>query len=104
MHFIFRQEAHDIIRDAVHTSEDDVVIFTDDDSTSALDKLIHLLDLEEPPIVFVGSNEHHSLLSPWREVGAKVSTYHLYWFVNNIFNYGFCRYARTDASAKNASN
>lgn len=68
-----RQEARDVIRNAVHASEDDAVIFAGNGCTGALHKLIHALDLEEAPIVFVGSNEHHSILLPWREIGAKVS-------------------------------
>lgn len=30
------------------------------------------MGIQEPPVVFVGPNEHHSNLSPWREIGAKV--------------------------------
>lgn len=71
----YRHEARDILRNAVHASEDDVVIFSGHGCTGAVHKLIHSLDLVEPPIVFVGPCEHHSNLLPWREIGSKVS-YH----------------------------
>ncbi|XP_065205688.1 uncharacterized protein LOC135835380 isoform X2 [Planococcus citri] len=69
---LYRQEARDIIRSAVHASESDAVVFAGNGCTDALQKLIHALDLERAPVVFVGSNEHHSVLLPWREIGAKV--------------------------------
>lgn len=67
-----RQEAHDIICNAVHASQDDVIIFAGNGCTGALHKLIHSLDLEEPPVVFVGPSENNSVLLPLRETGAKV--------------------------------
>lgn len=69
---LFRHEARDILRNAVHASEDDVVIFSGHGCTGAVHKLIHSLDLIEPPIVFVGPCEHHSNLLPWREIGSKI--------------------------------
>jgi selenocysteine lyase/cysteine desulfurase len=68
----FRHEARDVIRNAVHASEHDAVIFAGHGCTGAVHKLIHALDLSEPPVVFVGPCEHHSNLLPWREKGAKV--------------------------------
>ncbi|XP_046666052.1 LOW QUALITY PROTEIN: uncharacterized protein LOC124357947 [Homalodisca vitripennis] len=69
---LYRHEARDIIRNAVHASEDDVVIFAGHGCTGAVHKLIHGLDLSVPPVVFVGPCEHHSNLLPWREIGAKI--------------------------------
>nr|CAD7409166.1 unnamed protein product [Timema poppensis] len=70
--FYSRHEAKDIFRNAVHASEHDAVIFAGHGCTGAVHKLIHALDLAEPPIVFVGPCEHHSNLLPWRERGAKI--------------------------------
>nr|CAD7460575.1 unnamed protein product [Timema tahoe] len=70
--FYSRHEARDIFRNAVHASEHDAVIFAGHGCTGAVHKLIHALDLAEPPIVFVGPCEHHSNLLPWRERGAKI--------------------------------
>ncbi|XP_065845865.1 uncharacterized protein [Oscarella lobularis] len=72
---MFRHEARDIIRNAVHATENDSVIFTGSGCTGAVDKLIHIMALKEnatKPIVFVGPFEHHSNLLPWREVGAQI--------------------------------
>ncbi|KDR20201.1 hypothetical protein L798_05680, partial [Zootermopsis nevadensis] len=67
-----RHEARDVFRNAVHASEHDAVIFAGQGCTGAVHKLIHALDLSEPPVVFVGPCEHHSNLLPWRERGAKI--------------------------------
>ncbi|PNF15326.1 hypothetical protein B7P43_G00938 [Cryptotermes secundus] len=69
---LFRHEARDIFRNAVHASEHDAVIFAGHGCTGAVHKLIHALNLVEPPIVFVGPCEHHSNLLPWREKDAKI--------------------------------
>ncbi|XP_065345604.1 uncharacterized protein LOC135943120 isoform X2 [Cloeon dipterum] len=69
---LFRHEARDIFRNAVNASEHDAVIFAGNGCTGAVHKLIHALNLLEPPIVFVGPCEHHSNLLPWREIGAKI--------------------------------
>ncbi|KAG8181065.1 hypothetical protein JTE90_014777 [Oedothorax gibbosus] len=68
----FRHEAKDIIRKAVNASENDAVFFTGNGSTSSVSKLIHMLNLKTPIVVFVGPFEHHSNLLPWREINAKV--------------------------------
>ncbi|KAL8616794.1 hypothetical protein ACOMHN_017831 [Nucella lapillus] len=68
---LFRHEARDIIRNAVNASEHDSVIFTGSGTTGAVHKLIHALDLKEPPVVFVGPHEHHSNLLPWKEISAE---------------------------------
>uniref|UniRef100_A0A8D9FGV6 tRNA 2-thiocytidine biosynthesis protein TtcA n=1 Tax=Cacopsylla melanoneura TaxID=428564 RepID=A0A8D9FGV6_9HEMI len=71
---LFRHEARDIIRNAVHASEDDAVIFVGSGATGAVHKLIHGLGFtgSNPPIVFAGPYEHHSNLLPWKEISAKI--------------------------------
>lgn len=72
---LYRHEARDIVRNAVHASEDDAVIFVGSGCTGAVHKLIHAMDFasdEIKPIVLVGPYEHHSNLLPWREIGATV--------------------------------
>lgn len=75
---VYRHEARDIVRNAVHASEDDAVIFVGSGCTGAIHKLIHAMDFASEgikPIVLVGPYEHHSNLLPWREIGATVNTY-----------------------------
>lgn len=75
---LFRHESRDIVRNAVHASEDDAVIFVGSGCTGAVHKLIHAMDFaseEIKPIVLVGPYEHHSNLLPWREIGATVNIY-----------------------------
>ncbi|XP_045204421.2 uncharacterized protein LOC123557183 [Mercenaria mercenaria] len=69
---LYRHEARDIIRNAVHASEHDAVIFVGSGSTGAVHKLIHGLQLDHKPVVLVGPYEHHSNLLPWKEIGSKV--------------------------------
>lgn len=73
---MFRQEAKDIVRNAVEASEHDVVIFCGFGCTGAVHKLIQAVmggnNTRPPPIVFVGPFEHHSNFLPWKDVGAKV--------------------------------
>ncbi|KAL4229996.1 hypothetical protein ACF0H5_010384 [Mactra antiquata] len=69
---LYRHEARDIVRNAVHASEHDAVIFVGSGSTGAIHKLIHSLNLDHKPVIFVGPYEHHSNLLPWKDVGAKV--------------------------------
>ncbi|XP_052796961.1 uncharacterized protein LOC128229235 [Mya arenaria] len=69
---LYRHEARDIVRNAVHASEHDAVIFVGSGTTGAVHKLIHCLNLDHKPVVFVSPYEHHSNLLPWIEVGAKV--------------------------------
>ena len=69
---LFRHEAREILRNAFGASEDDAVIFVGTGCTGAVHKLINGLNLKESPIVFVGANEHHSNLLPWREIAARV--------------------------------
>lgn len=89
-----REDARRIIHDSVGGDENDVVIFTGSGSTSAVDKLIGILNLRIPhdldakwqlsshipraerPIVFIGPYEHHSNDLPWRESICDVVTIH----------------------------
>ena len=64
---------------------EDVVIFTGNGTTHAIEKLVVSLGLNLPipehskisreraPVVFISSYEHHSNILPWRESIAKVS-------------------------------
>ena len=84
----FRHEARQIIAEAVNAkvtgrAAEDVVIFTGNGTTAAVNKLIVSLGLHIPipteyvdeinrPIVFTSSYEHHSNLISWRETAADV--------------------------------
>ncbi len=86
----FREEARTTIRHAVNANSDDQVIFTGSGATSAIHKLIEILNLRLPaelsarhklhdhlpadtrPVVFIGPYEHHSNEIPWRESIADV--------------------------------
>ena len=79
-----REDARNIILQAVGGSEEDVVIFSGSGATSAIDKMITVLGLKLPyeldqqyrfteqipedqrPVVFVGPYEHHSNDVTWR--------------------------------------
>src|SRR5690349_14976123 len=85
-----REDARQIIRDAVGGDDETVVIFTGAGSTGAIDKMIHILGIRIPaelddryalaaqiprgdrPVVFIGPFEHHSNELPWRESIADV--------------------------------
>jgi selenocysteine lyase/cysteine desulfurase len=85
-----REEARQIIRDAVGGTDDHLVIFCGSGATAAVSKLIGILELRLPdgparryrlldqippgqrPVVFVGPYEHHSNELPWRETIADV--------------------------------
>ncbi|KAL0484979.1 ttcA [Acrasis kona] len=68
---LFRLESRQIVRNNTNCSKKDILLFTGSGSTSALNKLIHLLNLDaeggQKAIVFVGPYEHHSNILPWRE-------------------------------------
>ncbi len=73
----YREEARRIIRESVHATEDDVVLFCGSGSTGAIDKMIRQFPARgagERPIVFLGPYEHHSNVLPWREGGFEVVT------------------------------
>jgi selenocysteine lyase/cysteine desulfurase len=85
-----REDARQIIRDALGGTDDHLVIFCGSGSTAAVNKLISILQLRLParlgdqydlwrhipatqrPVVFVGPYEHHSNELPWRETIADV--------------------------------
>src|SRR4051812_16881397 len=88
----FREDARETIRRAVGGGDHDCVIFCGSGATSAINKLIDVLNLripadldaryhladhipaEERPAVFIGPYEHHSNELPWRESIAEVVT------------------------------
>jgi selenocysteine lyase/cysteine desulfurase len=81
----FREDARQIIKEALGCTEDDVLIFCGSGATAAINKLIDVLNLRIPadldarydlssripadqrPVVFIGPYEHHSNELPWRE-------------------------------------
>jgi selenocysteine lyase/cysteine desulfurase len=85
-----REDARQIIRDAVGGDDNTVIIFTGSGSTGAVDKLIRILGIRLPaelddayglsgqipadqrPVVFIGPFEHHSNELPWRETIADI--------------------------------
>lgn len=87
-----REEAREIIREALGGDDDTVVLFTGSGSTSAIAKVVGILGLRVPsvledaygfgasipeaerPVVFIGPYEHHSNELPWRESVAQVVT------------------------------
>src|SRR4051794_39228234 len=75
---LLREQARDVIHQAVNGGDDDVVIFCGSGATAAIDKLIRLLELDgdQRPVVFIGPYEHHSNELPWRESVADVVTIH----------------------------
>lgn len=88
----FREDARAIIKRVVGGDERDVVIFCGSGATSAINKLIEVLNLRIPadlderfglskhiprearPVVFIGPYEHHSNELPWRESICEVVT------------------------------
>jgi len=80
-----REDARQIIHDAVGGTDQDLVIFTGSGATAAVNKLIGILEIrlpdgladryrlldaippEQRPVIFVGPYEHHSNELPWRE-------------------------------------
>ena len=85
-----REDARQIIHDAVGATSEHVVIFCGSGATAAVNKLVGILELRIPdgpgrrfqlldriplgqrPVVFVGPYEHHSNELPWRETYADV--------------------------------
>jgi selenocysteine lyase/cysteine desulfurase len=88
----FREDARRLIHESVGGGDGDVVIFCGSGATSAINKLIEILNLRLPadldarygfferipekqrPVVFIGPYEHHSNEIPWRESIADVVT------------------------------
>ncbi|KZL05006.1 putative cysteine desulfurase [Pseudovibrio axinellae] len=85
-----REQARQIIRSSVNANGEHSVIFSGSGATSAIHKLIDILNLKLPadlserykfeqqipaaerPVVFIGPYEHHSNELPWRESIADV--------------------------------
>lgn len=85
-----REDARQVIHDAVGATDKHAVIFCGSGATAAVNKLIGILELrlpdgparryrlldrippEQRPVVFVGPYEHHSNELPWRETYADV--------------------------------
>jgi len=90
----FREDARRIIADACGAGPEDAVVFCGSGATSAIHKLVDVLNLiippdldqqwklseqipaEARPVVFIGPFEHHSNELPWRESIADVVTIH----------------------------
>lgn len=90
----FRDEARELIREAVGGDARDAVIFCGSGTTGAIEKLIGIMNLRIPndldaryglsrripdaerPVVFIGPYEHHSNELPWRESIADVVVIH----------------------------
>jgi len=66
-----REDARNIIRKALNAGDEHAVIFCGAGTTSAINRLIDLLQLRQcapqPTVVFIGPYEHHSNELPWRE-------------------------------------
>lgn len=76
-----RAEARRAVAESVNAGSDDCVIFTGSGATSAINKWVALLGLnqaesastgDDRPVVFIGPYEHHSNELPWRESNADV--------------------------------
>jgi selenocysteine lyase/cysteine desulfurase len=85
-----REDARQLIHDAVGGADDHLVIFCGSGATAAVNKLVGILELRLPdglaqryrllgqippaqrPVIFVGPYEHHSNELPWRETIADV--------------------------------
>ena len=81
----FREEAREVIRQALGAGPEHAVIFCGSGSTGAINRLLDVLNLRLPadlderyrlgeripeterPVVFIGPYEHHSNELPWRE-------------------------------------
>ncbi len=71
-----REQARQVIHEAVGGTDEDVVVFCGSGATAAIDRLIRVLELDpaDRPVVFIGPYEHHSNELPWRESPAEVVT------------------------------
>lgn len=68
-----REEARAVIADLVGAKGCDVV-FTGSGATSAINRIVNLLSLQDRGrvVVLCGPYEHHSNILPWRETGAEI--------------------------------
>jgi selenocysteine lyase/cysteine desulfurase len=87
-----REQAREIIHDAVGGEEEDIVLFCGSGATGSIDRLVRCLNISLPfdlnkkynlideipvndrPVIFIGPFEHHSNELPWRESIADVVT------------------------------
>lgn len=73
-----REEARQVIAQAVGAGPEHAVIFTGSGATAGVDRLVRGMGLADlaragrAPVVFVGPYEHHSNDLPWRESGAVI--------------------------------
>lgn len=85
-----REHSREVIAKATHCTAADVVMFTGNGSTAAINDFVKLIevekkcvefatsggeyneDFEQLPLVLISSYEHHSNILPWRECGAQV--------------------------------
>ncbi len=71
-----REQARDVIRQALNAGPEHAVIFCGTGATAAINKMVDLLQLRQPQqarvVVFIGPYEHHSNELPWRESEAEV--------------------------------
>ncbi len=85
-----REQAREIIRQAINARAEDQIIFCGAGATAAVNKLIDILNIKLPadldrqyklkqsipeeqrPVIFIGPYEHHSNELPWRETIADV--------------------------------
>ncbi|WP_336055808.1 aminotransferase class V-fold PLP-dependent enzyme [Nitratireductor sp. CH_MIT9313-5] len=73
-----REEARQVIRNAVNACDASSVIFCGSGATTGVNKLVKLLQVEErlrdgqKVVIFTGPYEHHSNILPWRETGAEI--------------------------------
>lgn len=85
-----REQSREIIHSAINGNDEDQLIFCGSGATTAINKLIDILNLRLPselnerykllaaipksdrPVVFIGAYEHHSNELPWRESIADV--------------------------------
>lgn len=90
----FREEARQIIKDALGAGPEHAVVFCGTGSTGAINRMVDVLGLrlpadldaryrlaeripeQERPVVFIGPYEHHSNELPWRESIADVVVIH----------------------------
>ena len=79
----YREEARQIIQQGVNAnSKLDCVLFTGSGCTAAINKIVGILGLQtrfpqqldeaQRPVIFIGPQEHHSNMLPWRESCADV--------------------------------
>jgi selenocysteine lyase/cysteine desulfurase len=75
---LLREQARDTIRSALNAGPDHAVIFCGTGATTAINKLVDLLELRQPQaqpvVVLIGPYEHHSNELPWRESEAELVT------------------------------